>query len=210
LVSLGGGLLFTLVFWLIWTLLYRKRRKRSQWAASRQLYLELSDQDFEYAVAELFRLQGFKAQVTRRSNDRGIDVYVKKNGQQAAVQCKQYKESIGPAHIREFIGALQGARLQQGYFVTTSDYSAMSREAAKNSEYAIHLVNGEMLGRWQMMAQERIEGKSPRTAFIPVSWWLRLQKGQKAVVFGLLLLMTMTAATAVSYMACVLISVVVQ
>jgi HJR/Mrr/RecB family endonuclease len=107
LVSLSSGLLFTVVFWLIWTLLYRRRRKRSQWAASRQLYLELTDQDFEYAVAELFCLKGFKSQVTRRSNDRGISIYLKKNGQQAAVQCKQYKEPTGPDHIRVFIGALQ-------------------------------------------------------------------------------------------------------
>jgi hypothetical protein len=122
------------------------------------------------------------------------------------VQCKQYRENIAPAHIREFIGALHGAGLQQGYFITTSDYSRLSQEAAKNSEYAIHLVNGRMLGQWQLQAQGRIGGKSPRTAFIPAFWWLRLQKGQKAVVFGLLLSVTLVAATAGSYVAGVIIS----
>ena len=206
LVSLGGGVIFTLIFWLVWTLLYWKRRRRARWAASGQLYDDLTDQEFEFAVAELFRLQGFQAQVTRRSNDRGIDVYLKKNGQRAAVQCKQYRENVAPAHIREFIGALHGAGLQQGYFVTTSDYSRLSQEAAKNSEYAIYLVNGQMLGWWQQKAQERIGGKSPRTAFIPTAWWLRLQKGQRTVVFGLLLLVTLTAATAGSYVAGVILS----
>lgn len=199
-------MLFTIIFWLVWTLLYWKRRKRAQWAASGQLYDDLTDQEFEFAVAELFRLQGFQAQVTRRSNDRGIDVYLKKNGQRAAVQCKQYRENIAPAHIREFIGALHGAGLQQGYFVTTSDYSRLSQEAAENSEYTIHLINGRMLGQWQLQAQGRIGGKSPRTAFIPALWWSSLRKGQRAVIFGLLLLVTLAAATAGSYAAGVIIS----
>jgi restriction system protein len=206
LVSLGGGVLFTAIFWLIWTFLYRRRKKRAQWAASSQLYNDLSDQEFEFAVAELFRLQGFEARVTNRSNDRGIDVYLKKNDQRAAVQCKQYKENIGPAQIREFIGAIHGAGLQQGYFVTTSDYSKMSQEAANKSNYTIHLVNGRILGQWQMKAQKKLKGKSTRTAFIPASWWLQLGKEQKAVVLGLLLLVTLAAATAVSYVAGVVIS----
>lgn len=210
LVSLIEGLLFTFIFWAIWTLVYRRRKKRAFWAASNQLYQEMSDQDFEYAVAELFRFQGYKATVTNRSNDRGIDIYLEKNGRKVVAQCKQYKENIGPAYIREFIGAIQGARVDEGFFITTSDFSKMAREAVLNSEYRIHLINGRILGEWQLAAHNLAQGKSLRTAFIPASWWLQLKRRQKGVIFGLLLAVTFVAGTAAAYIAGTLMAPVLR
>ncbi|MCB0030234.1 MAG: restriction endonuclease, partial [Anaerolineales bacterium] len=53
-----------------------------------QLYA-LTPKEFEYAVAELFRAQGYQAIVSGGRNDRGVDIHLKRDGQKAAVQCKR-------------------------------------------------------------------------------------------------------------------------
>jgi restriction endonuclease Mrr len=101
------------------------------------------------AVAELFRANGYHIRLAGGANDRGIDIYLAKEGQRAVVQCKRYRQKVTPSQIRDFIGAMNGAGVETGYFVTTSGYTRAAREAAERSSYHIHLVNGRDLGRWQ-------------------------------------------------------------
>lgn len=118
-----------------------------------QLY-DLTPTQFEHAVAELFRAQGFKATVRGGANDRGVDIKLAREGKRAVVQCKRYKQNITPAQIREFAGAMGEARVELGYFVTTSGFSKMAQEAAAKSNVVIHLIDGRKLGRLQNRVRE--------------------------------------------------------
>ncbi|MCB0005635.1 MAG: restriction endonuclease [Anaerolineales bacterium] len=111
-----------------------------------QLYA-LTPKEFEHAVAELFRAQGYQAIVSGGRNDRGVAIHLKRDGQKAAVQCKRYKQPITPAQIREFAGAMGEAAADHGYFVTTSSFTRMARAAAKNSSVTIQLIDAAALGQ---------------------------------------------------------------
>lgn len=153
----------------------------------RQMYLDYTPRQFEKAVAELFRAQGYNATVTSGSGDGGLDILLTKDGKKYGVECKQYKDTLGPKFIRDFIGALHLRRLNAGFFVTTSGYSQQARLAAKDSEYQIILIDAERLGRWQEKVNQRVAGgHSAYTAFIPFKWWLKLSKVQKTVILLLL------------------------
>lgn len=175
----GAGFLFTLAVLLI---IQTQKQRQARRLASMQLQ-QLSPIEFERAVAELFRHKGYEANVTPPSNDRGIDILLKKEGNRFAVQCKRYQEAIGPAYIREFVGALEGAGLTHGYFVTTSRFSSGAKQAAQNSRYQVELVNGAMLGQWHQEAK-----KAYRTDLVNAAWWRVMAPKQKAVLVALLAL----------------------
>lgn len=168
--------------------------------AGRQMYLDYTPREFEKAVAELFRAQGYHAKVTPGSGDGGVDILLIKDGIHYGVECKQYKNVLGPKFIRDFIGALQLRKLKAGFFVTTSSYSEQARQAAKNSDYQISLIDGEMLGRWQRQLQQKVEtGQIHHTAFIPLRWWPPLSQGQKTTIVILLAVTTFVATLALVY-----------
>lgn len=172
----GAGFVFTLAALLI--IKTQKQRQARRLAAMQ--FQQLSPIEFERAVAELFRHKGYEANVTPPSNDRGIDILLKKEGNRFAVQCKRYQEAIGPAYIREFVGALEGAGLTHGYFVTTSRFSSGAKQAAQNSRYQVELVNGAMLGQWHQEAK-----KAYRTDLVNAAWWRVMSPTQKAVLIAL-------------------------
>lgn len=166
----------------------------------RQMYLDYTPHQFEKAVAELFRAQGYHAKLTPGSGDGGLDILLSKDGEQYGVECKQYKDTLGPKFIRDFIGALQLRKLKAGFFVTTSGYSEQARLSAKNSEYQIQLIDGEMLGRWQRQLQQRVEmGQIHHTAFIPFPWWPPFSRAQKATIVTLLMVTTFVVTFALVY-----------
>ena len=115
-------------------LIVRSRRmRRANLLARHSLYGDYSPIEFEYVTAEIFRQLGFDAKVTPASADEGLDVILSKDGKKIGVQCKRHKRDIGPGPIREFAGSLEGAGLDEGYFVTTSDFTIAAKQAMKKS-----------------------------------------------------------------------------
>jgi restriction system protein len=123
---------------------------------------------FERLCQRLLREAGFEqVAVTGRSGDGGIDG----NGVLALnafvsfrvlFQCKRYEGSVGPGHVRDFRGAMQG-RADKGIVLTTGTFSADARrEALRDGVPPIELVDGEKL----VQLFEDLElGLEPRKAF---------------------------------------------
>lgn len=61
---------------------------------------------FEHRVADLLHRLGYEVQVTKASNDGGIDIIASKNNINIAVQCKCHKRPIGPKDARELYGVI--------------------------------------------------------------------------------------------------------
>jgi restriction system protein len=88
--------------------------------------------------------------VVGRSGDGGIDLIgiVKVNNVlsfKVLVQCKRYKETVGPGDIRNFRGAMQG-RTDKGMFITSGRFTSEARkESSRDGVPEIDLVDGESL-----------------------------------------------------------------
>ena len=94
---------------------------------------------FEKLVGHIYEKQGYT--VTRRGGanpDGGIDLIVEKDGQRAAIQCKQWRTwNVGVKAIREFLGALTDAGIQKGIFITVRGYTGEARQLAEKHDIEI-------------------------------------------------------------------------
>jgi hypothetical protein len=74
---------------------------------------------FELEFANLLRMHGFKAEVTRRSGDGGIDIVSQGREGRVAIQCKRYAKPVGPAVIRELYGVVKADGFDFGILAVT-------------------------------------------------------------------------------------------
>lgn len=102
---------------------------------------------FEKLVALACRKLGYT--VARRGGanpDGGIDLVIEKDGQRSAVQCKQWKNrQVGVKAVREFLGALTDAGIQQGIFVTLCGYTEEAKQLAE--KHGIEIVDETSLAQ---------------------------------------------------------------
>jgi hypothetical protein len=137
LVSMVGGTAVTTFATIPLYLLHRARAQRRHLALASSLY-QLTPAQFEQAVAELFRADGYHARTTGGANDRGIDIYLEKEGQRAVVPCKRYRQKVTPSHIRDFIGAMNGAGVEIGYF---GQPAAIPGQRGKLKPWLVNVLN---------------------------------------------------------------------
>lgn len=199
-VSVGIGAFIVVLLLLALWLRQRRAIKRFNWAMSSNLYASSTPRDFEFKVKELFQAQGFQGKVTRGSGDGGIDIFLQKDQEKYGVECKRYHpgNAVGPDLVRGFIGALETHKLNQGFFVTTSQFTEAARETARRSQYKIYLINGQKLGEWQAKIQQRNQNnRMARLQFIPTPWWAAMPNWQKASLIllgsGAIFILTTTA-----------------
>lgn len=115
---------------------------------------------FEKIVALVYEKLGYA--VTRRGGanpDGGIDLIIRKDGQTAAVQCKQWKTwNVGVRAVREFLGALTHEGIQKGIFITMRGYTGEAKQLAQ--EHGIEIVNETDLARMLESTDARFDPKT--------------------------------------------------
>jgi restriction system protein len=88
--------------------------------------------------------------ITGGSGDQGIDGkgLVKLNdvvSLNIVFQCKRYKETVSPHHVRDFRGAMQG-RGEKGLMITTGRFTKEAKnEASRDGVTPIELIDGDRL-----------------------------------------------------------------
>ena len=88
--------------------------------------------------------------ITGGSGDQGIDGkgIVKLNdvvSLNIVFQCKRYKETVSPHHVRDFRGAMQG-RGEKGLIITTGRFTKDAKgEASRDGVTPIELIDGDRL-----------------------------------------------------------------
>jgi restriction system protein len=118
--------------------------KQEPTAWSLDLLQELEWKRFEEVTAEYYRIQGFDAKTTRIGADGGIDIVLRKDGLDkpiAVVQCKAHKNNIGIKPIRELYGVMAAEKIENGVFITTSDYTSEAIQFA--DEKKMLLLSGK-------------------------------------------------------------------
>lgn len=71
-----------------------------------EYWMSLKGVLFEDKLGRLYRKLGYHVEMTSVSNDKGIDLILKKDGKSIIVQCKGHKNPVGPSVARELYGTL--------------------------------------------------------------------------------------------------------
>ena len=115
------------------------------------ILMSLPSSGFERFCQRLLREAGFQeVQVTGRSGDEGIDGIglLQVNplvSFKVLFQCKRYRKSVTPSHVRDFRGAM-GGRADKGIIIMTGTFTSDARkEAVRDGVPAIELVDGQKL-----------------------------------------------------------------
>ena len=125
--------------------------------------MALSPRDFEEWCAELFRELGFERPTTTPfSNDKGVDVFCKKNGALIAIQCKKYTGIVGAPEIQQFMGAIQNAGASGGYFITTGTFSIPAEQMARQNH--VELIDRGALK--EIIAKAMEKGIIPQISYV--------------------------------------------
>ncbi len=106
--------------------------------------MELTPNEFEYLVQNLFERMGLDTRQTRASRDGGVDAIAYDPrpiiGGKIVIQAKRYKNVVGVSAVRDLYGTLQNEGGSKGILVTTSSYGKASFEFAKNKP--LELIDG--------------------------------------------------------------------
>lgn len=109
---------------------------------------------FEKLVVDLLFAMGYggsreeAAQVTKKSNDEGIDGIINEDRlglDVIYVQAKRWQNTVGRKEIQSFVGALAGKQASKGVFITTSGFAKTATEYAEAVTQKVILIDGGRL-----------------------------------------------------------------
>ena len=94
--------------------------------------------EFEVLVGRLFERMGYEVEMTPRTGDGGVDMFlVKPDGAKAVVQCKRFKGTVGEPVLRDLFGAMHDAHAEKALLVTTGRVSTPGHDWAKGKPIEI-------------------------------------------------------------------------
>ena len=133
---------------LLWAVLWWRQRPRFQNTPlipiSRDDLYEMDPLAFEKYVANLFQQRGYHVKHRGRTGDLGVDLELtNSNGKRAIVQCKRYRNTVGPEVVRELYGTLIHEKVAHAFLVTTGNISNAARKWTNGKP--LTLIDGEML-----------------------------------------------------------------
>jgi HJR/Mrr/RecB family endonuclease len=106
--------------------------------------MDLTPNEFESLIQNLFTSMGLETKQTRASRDGGVDCIAYDTrpifGGKVVIQAKRYKNTVGVSAVRDLFGTLQNEGASKGILVTTSGYGKASFEFAQNKP--IELIDG--------------------------------------------------------------------
>lgn len=127
--------------------------------------IALDAEEMEHLVAALIRAMGFRARVTPKGPDRGVDVVASPDGlgllePRIKAEVKHRGGTIGAPSIRGFIGALRQG--DKGIYVSTGGFTREARYEAERSNIPVTLVDIDVLAELIVDNYENfdLEGKA--------------------------------------------------
>lgn len=125
---------------------WRRDQLPGRWPAlSLAQVRELTPSQFEaYVAYRLFERRGYAVNNVRDVKDGGVDILVTDRlGQQAIVQCKRYRGTVGAPIVRDLYGTMIHSGVGYAYLVTNSTFSDEARAWATGKP--IELIDGRGL-----------------------------------------------------------------
>jgi HJR/Mrr/RecB family endonuclease len=130
---------------LAWLLIKWKNRRLSLADAQKlEDLLDLTPDDFEAFIADIFKAYGYDAQVVGGNADHGVDVMVMTDQEEKwVVQCKKYAGSVGEPIVRDLFGTMGHEGAQRAYLITTGSFTQQAVEWAAGKPMVLY--DGEAL-----------------------------------------------------------------
>lgn len=91
----------------------------------------MSGQEFEQAVAEIFKNMGYKVSDTPVTGDQGVDIIAVRNGIRIGIQAKCYAGKVGNSAVQEVVAGKHYYNLNRCMVVTNSTFTSAAVELAK-------------------------------------------------------------------------------
>jgi HJR/Mrr/RecB family endonuclease len=124
-----------------------KQRDDKEQALSNKLRL-LDARQFEFEIARLFRLKGYRSFATQLTGDDGVDVYACRDDERIVIQCKRWKHPVGRNIVDELAGVRSRHDAARAIVATTSTFSEGAIEAGH--KHQIELWDFERIRReWE-------------------------------------------------------------
>lgn len=101
----------------------RERYERWWIRTQSDFWCGLSGRAFEAELANLYRLLGFETQLTSRGGDRGVDIWIVRNGRRVPVQCKAHRQPVTPGAARELYGTMLHFGASAGILASVSGFT---------------------------------------------------------------------------------------
>ena len=130
-------------------------------------YRSIRPYDFEKKVADLYRAQGFTAEVTSQAGDEGKDIILFKGGVRYYVECKRYSKStkVSRPDAQKLAGAMIGDGVTNGIIVTTSGFTDECLEWVRNAQIHIELVGAD---DFMLMVERHVPSTRYPSSFVQV------------------------------------------
>jgi len=125
---------------------------------------------FEQLVVDLLFAMGYggsreeAAEITKKSNDEGIDGVINEDRlglDVIYVQAKRWQNTVGRREIQSFVGALASQQANKGVFISTSDFAQTALDYAKSVQQKVILIDGPRLA--ELMIEHNIGVTTTRT-----------------------------------------------
>lgn len=91
----------------------------------------MSGQEFEQAVAEIFKSMGYQVTMTPTTGDQGIDIIAVRNGIRIGIQAKCYTGKVSNSAVQEVVAGKQYYNLNRCMVVTNSTFTSAAVALAK-------------------------------------------------------------------------------
>ena len=139
LISLLTTPLFNKEFWYEWALSdypdlvkkYEAKEQQELLRKQRAFWTELSGRDFEKELTTLFKRDGYRAEMTPATDDKGVDIRMTRGEHITIVQCKQHQKPAGPAIARELYGTLMASDADDAILACTAGVSSGAQDFLK-------------------------------------------------------------------------------
>lgn len=129
--------------------------------------MELSPNEFESLITNLFEKMGLETRQTQASRDGGVDCVAFDPrpifGGKVVIQAKRYKNTVGVSAVRDLYGTMQNEGASKGILVTTSGYGKASFEFANGKPM-------ELLGGSNLLFLLKEHAGMDAKILVPDSW----------------------------------------
>lgn len=103
--------------------------------AKKDWWFSLDGWEFEEEVARVFRLNGYKVKVTKKTGDGGTDLIMYKDNYKYLVQCKHYTNEVPIEPIRALNGIKDDFGADKLILVASSGITKAGKEFIENKPY---------------------------------------------------------------------------
>lgn len=113
----------------------RRKREREEAEQRRKadFWWRLGGHDFEWEMLKLFQRSGVACRLTPGSGDDGVDIVLEKDEERVAVQCKAHRNPVGPAILRELLGAMHAGGFNRAILVALGGVTSGAGQFARQN-----------------------------------------------------------------------------